>query len=185
MAFNDLKTYLSSPPLLNSSMQGEELYLYLAISQAVVSATLVREEDGTQKPIYFTSSALHGAEERYPQMEKLAFALVIAARRLKPYFQAHTIVVLTDKPLRKAMSSPEAAGRMALWAIELSEFDIQYRPRTAIKGQAVADFIAEFTLGEGQVVEEKEQWSIYTDGSSNRRAEGVGVVIQTPQGDKI
>ena len=67
-------------------------------------------------------------------MEKLAFVLVIAARRLKPYFQAHTIVVLTDKPLRKAMSSPEAAGRMVLWAIELSEFDIQYRPQTAIKG---------------------------------------------------
>ena len=74
---------------------------------------------------------------------------------------------------------------MALWAIELSEFDIQYRPRTAIKGQAVADFIAEFTLGEGQLVEEKEQWNIYTDGSSNRRAGGAGVVIQTPQGDKI
>ena len=88
-------------------------------------------------------------------MEKLAFALVIAARRLKPYFQAHTIVVLTDKPLRKAMSSPKAAGRMALWAIELSEFDIQYCPRTAIKGQAIADFIAEFTLGEGQVEDKK------------------------------
>ena len=67
-------------------------------------------------------------------MEKLAFALVIAARRLKPYFQAHTIVVLTDKPLRRAMNNPEVVGRMALWAVELSEFDIQYRPRTAIKG---------------------------------------------------
>ena len=100
-------------------------------------------------------------------MEKLAFPLVIVARRLKPYFQAHTIVVLTDKPLRKIMSSPEAAGRMTLWAIELSEFDIQYRPRTAIKGQVVADFIAEFTLGEGQVEEEKEQWNIHTDRSSN------------------
>ena len=74
---------------------------------------------------------------------------------------------------------------MALWAIELSEFDIQYRPRTTVKGQAVADFIVEFTLGEDQLVEEKEQWNIYTDGSSNRRAGGVGVVIQTPQGDKI
>ena len=83
-------------------------------------------------------------------MEKLAFALIIAARRLKPYFQAHTIVVLTDKPLRKAMSSPEAAGRMALWAVELSEFDIQYRPRTAVKGQVVADFIAEFTIMDGR-----------------------------------
>ena len=158
-AFNDLKMYFSSPPLLSPSVQGEELYLYLAVSQAAVSAavsaTLMREEDGTQKPIYFTSRALRGAEERYPQMEKLAFALVIAARRLKPYFQAHTIVVLTDKPLGKAMNSPEAARRMALWAIELSKFDIQYRPRTAIKGQAVADFIAEFTLEEGQLVKGK------------------------------
>ena len=185
MAFNNLKTYLSSPPLLSPSVQGEELYLYLAVSHAAVSAALVREEDGIQKLIYFTSCALRGVEERYPQMEKLAFALVIVARRLKAYFQAHTIIVLTDKPLRKAMNSPKAAGRMALWAIELSEFEIQYRPRTAIKGQAVAEFITNFTLGEGQVEEEKEQWSIYTNGSSNRRVGGAGVVIQTPQGDKI
>ena len=101
-------------------------------------------------------------------MEKLAFALLIAARKLKPYFQAHTIVVLTNMPLRKAMSSPEVAGRMALWAVELSEFDIQYHPRTAVKGQVVVDFIAEFTLGNGQGAEKKKQWNIYTDGSSNR-----------------
>jgi len=53
-----------------------------------------------QKPMYYTSQTLHGTEERYPPMEKLAFALVIAARKLKPYFQAHIVVVLTDKPLR-------------------------------------------------------------------------------------
>ena len=82
-------------------------------------------------------------------MEKLAFALVTAARKLKPYFQAYTIVVLTDKPLQRAMGSPDAAGRMALWAVELSEFDIQYCLRIAIKGQVVADFITEFTLLEG------------------------------------
>ena len=73
-------------------------------------------------------------------MEKLTFTLIIVARKLKPYL---------DKPLRKAMSSLEAAGRMALWAVELIEFDIRYRPRTAIKGQVVADFIAKFTLGDG------------------------------------
>ena len=67
-------------------------------------------------------------------MEKLAFALVTVARKLKPYFQAHTVNVSTDKPLRRAMNNPEAVGRLALWAIELSEFDIQYRPRTAFKG---------------------------------------------------
>ena len=81
-------------------------------------------------------------------MEKLAFALVTTARKFKSYFQAHTIIVLMDQPLRKAMSSPKAVGRMALWAIELSEFDIQYHPRTAINGQAMVDFITEFTHSE-------------------------------------
>ena len=81
-------------------------------------------------------------------MEKLTFALVTAAHKLKPYFQAYTVIVLTDKPLWRVMSNPEATGRLALWAIELSEFDIQYLPRTAIKGQVVTDFIVEFTNGE-------------------------------------
>ena len=126
-AFGDLKKYFLSPPLLNPSKPGEELYLYIAVLQAAVSATLVKEEEGLQRPVYFISRAFRGVEERYPRMEKLAFALVTMARKLKPYFQAHTIIVLTDQPLKRAISSPEATGRMALWAIELSEFDIQYR----------------------------------------------------------
>ena len=80
----------------------------------MVSAALVREEDGSQRPVYFISRVFQGAEERYPQMEKLAFALIMVARKLKPYFQAHTIIVLTDRPLRRVMSSFEAARRMAL-----------------------------------------------------------------------
>ena len=104
-AFEDLKSYLSSPPLLSPSKLREELFLYLAVSSAAISVALVRKEDRVQKPIYYTSRALRGAEERYPPMEKLAFALVTTARKLKPYFQAHTVVVLTDKPLRRAISS--------------------------------------------------------------------------------
>ena len=123
-AFEELKKYLSSPPLLSPSKPGEELYLYLVILQVAVNASLVREEDGCQRPVYFISRVFQGAKERYPQMEKLAFALVTAAPKFKAYFQAHIIIVLTDQPLRRAMSSPEAAGQMALWAIELSEFDI-------------------------------------------------------------
>ena len=124
MAFDNLKAYLSSPPLLSPSKLEEELYLYLAVSQAAVSTAFVRKEDGSQRLVYFTSRVLRGAEKRYLQMEKLSFALITTMRKLKPYFQAHTIVVLTDKPLKKAMSSPEVAGRMALWVVELSEFDI-------------------------------------------------------------
>ena len=87
--------------------------------------------------------------------------------------------------MKRAMSSLEAAGRMALWAIELNEFDIQYRPQTAVKGQIVADFIDEYTQLEGKGVEGHKQWSIHMDGSSNQHAGGTGVVIQTPEGDKI
>ena len=83
------------------------------------------------------------------------------------------------------MSNPEATGRMALWVIELSKFNIQYRLRTAIKVQVVADFIAEYIQLEGKRTEGLRQWSIHTDGSSNRHAGGVGVVTQTPKGDKI
>ena len=74
--------------------------------------------------MYYVSWALRGAEERYLPLEKLAFALVTAARKLKPYFQAHTVIILNDKPLLQAISNPEVVGRLALWAIELSEFDI-------------------------------------------------------------
>ena len=118
-------------------------------------------------------------------MEKLAFALVTAARKHKPYFQARTIIVLTNLPLKRAMSSPEAAGRMALWAIELNEFDVQYRPRTAVKGKIVADFIDEYTQSEGKGAEGLGLWSIHTDGSSNQHTGGAGVVIQTPERDNI
>ena len=97
-------------------------------------------------------------------MEKLAFVLVTEARMLKPYFQAHIMIVLIDKPLCRDMCSLEAAGRMALWVVKLSKFDIQYRLCTVMKGQVVADFIVEFTLVEGQRAEEIPQWSIDTDG---------------------
>ena len=156
-AFKELKAYLSAPPLLSPSQPSEELFLYLAVSPAAVSTTLVKEEEKVQKPMYYANRALCRAEERYPPMEKLAFALVAAARKLKPYFQAHTVVVLIDKPLRRAMSNPDAVGRLALWAIELSEFDIQYHPRTAIKGQVIADFIAEFTRDEDKGAKESPQ----------------------------
>jgi len=60
------------------------------------------------------------------------------------------VIILTDKPLRRVIINLEAAGQMALWAIELSEFNIQYQPRMTIKGQVIANFITKFTLVDGQ-----------------------------------
>ncbi|XP_075645346.1 uncharacterized protein LOC142616358 [Castanea sativa] len=109
-ALKDLKTYLALTPLLSLSKLGEELYLYPAVSPHAVSSALIREEGKIQKPIYYISKALKGAEGRYLPMEKLAFLLITAARKLRPYFQAHVINILTNHPLKKAMNKLEATG---------------------------------------------------------------------------
>ena len=70
----------------------------------------------------------------------------MASRKLRQYFQANPILVMTDQPIKKSMNKPEAVGRMVQWAIELSQFDKEYLPRTAIKAQALVDFITEFTF---------------------------------------
>ena len=185
-AFQDLKAYLTTAPLLSSFVLKEELYLYLAVTPHAVSSALVREEGRVQKSVYYTSRALRGVEGRYPQIEKLAFALIIASRKLRHYFQAHVINVMTDHPLKKAMNKLEAAGRLIQWAVELSEFDIKYQPRHAIKAQALADFIAKFTpsCDDLEVVEDKK-WIIHVDGLSTQHAGGIGIVLQSPEGDRL
>ena len=132
-AFSALKMYLSSPSILVSPSEGELLTLYLAVSDFSTSAILVRDRDRVQHPVYYCSRALRRAEERYPRMEKLILALVTTARKLRSYFQAHTIEVPTEYPMKQVLHRPETSGRLMKWAIELSEFDIRYKPKTAIK----------------------------------------------------
>ena len=78
-------------------------------------------------------------------MEKIAFALLVASKKLRPYFQAYPIVVMTNQPIRKMMNKIDAVGQLIQWEIELGQFDIEYQPRVAIKAQVLVDFIAEFT----------------------------------------
>jgi len=113
--------------------EGETLYLYIAVSTSAVSGVLVREDRGEQHPIFYVSKTLDGAELRYPTLEKLAFAVVISARKLRPYFKSYTVEVLTNQPLRTILHSPSQSGRLAKWAVELSEYDIAYKNRTCAK----------------------------------------------------
>ena len=131
---------------MSPSKEGEDLFLYPAISVTAVSAALIREENKIQFPMYYIRQAFQGAEARYPMIEKITFALIMDSRKLRPYFQANPIIVMTDQPIKKAMNKPEAIGRMVQWAIELSKFDIRYSLRIAMKAQALADFVAEFTI---------------------------------------
>ena len=142
-AIIQIKQYLAKPPILASPDTGETLFVYLAVSDIAVSVALFKEnEDGKQRPVFFVRKSLADAETRYNHLEQTALALRIAAKKLRPYFQAHSIVVLTDLPLRSTIHKPDLLGRMAHWAIKLSEYDIQYKPRLSKKGQVLVDFIA-------------------------------------------
>ncbi|XP_064941153.1 uncharacterized protein LOC103974602 [Musa acuminata AAA Group] len=185
-AFEQMKLHLASLPRLASVSPGEKLSLYLAASRHAVSSVLVKENSGDQLPVYYVSHMLSGPEERYPPIEKLALALVLSARKLRPYFQAHPIEVITDQPLRLVLSKFDVAGRLLKWAVELGEHDIQYMPRTAIKAQSVADFIAELTPNTGEELEPpRDTWTLHVDGSANAKGAGAGLVLVTPDGRSI
>ena len=103
-------------------------------------------------------------------MEKIAFTLLVASRKLHSYFQAHSIVVMTDQPIRKTMNKIDAARQLIQLAIELGQFDIEYQPQAAIKVQVLADFIAEFTYPYKEEELPMETWTVQTDGSATNSA---------------
>lgn len=140
--------------------------------------------------------AFHGLKEhlaclpslgRTMQGEDLYLYLVVTtARRPKPYFQAHPIVVLTDQPLRAVLQRPGVSGRMVKWVVELGEFDICCQPRTTIKGQAFINFLVELTSPESDEGNPPGlSWTLHVDGSSTASANGAGLLLTTLEGVKI
>ncbi|CAN1313102.1 Transposon Tf2-8 polyprotein [Linum perenne] len=173
-AFEELKSFLTSPPTLAAPIPGDELYLYVAIAATAVSSVLVKRTNKEERPVFYTSKSLVEAETRYSPLEKSAYAVIIASRKLRPYFQAHTIHIVT------ALRSMGVAGRMSKWAVELSEYDVHFQPRTAIKAQALADFVVEGCVrAEGRP---DDYWELYVDGASSKNDAGAGIVLKSPQG---
>ncbi|XP_061351831.1 uncharacterized protein LOC133296787 [Gastrolobium bilobum] len=184
-AFENIKSCLATPPVLSKPEPEETLILYLSVGEEAISAALVRETDKSQQPIYFVGRTLQGPELRYQKLKKVAFALLTTARRLRPYFQSHRVIVRTNQPIRQVLHKPNLAGRMINWAVELSEFDIAYEPRQAIKSQALADFILELTPSNEKGKGNEDLWTIHVDGSSNSKGSGAGVIIETLEGVSI
>jgi len=149
------------------------------VTDRAISSVLVQEQDQVQKPIYFVSKVLQGPEVRYQTLEKAALEVVFAARRLRHYFQSFTVVVMTNLPIRKVLQKPDVAGRMVRWAVELSEFDIQYEPS---KGQVYADFVVELSSADTHQEESNFRWVLSVHGSSNQQGSGAGVILEGPNG---
>ncbi|GJS22869.1 reverse transcriptase domain-containing protein [Tanacetum coccineum] len=187
-AFKQMKKLIAELPTLTAPREHEELIIYLAAAKEAISAVLMTDREGRQIPVYFVSRTLRGPEVNYTPMEKLVLALLSASKRLKRYFQAHTIVVVTNQPIKQLLSSSEISGRMLKWKFELEGYDIQYRPRTAIKGQILADFIVERPEEESpdELMTEPEvlpePWTLFTDGSSCIDGSGAGLILTNPEG---
>ncbi|XP_042410109.1 uncharacterized protein LOC121999502 [Zingiber officinale] len=157
-AFEELKKYLETLPSLFKPITGEPLWVYLSATLEAVGAVLVKEQDNVQQPVYFFSYLLKGAESRYTALEKLVYGLVLMARRLRPYFMAHPITILTNSTLGKALTNVEVAGWLIKWAL--------------------ADFLTEI-----HQIGSEETWKVYVDGSAIRQGSAVGVLLISPQED--
>ncbi|GKV01449.1 hypothetical protein SLEP1_g14000 [Rubroshorea leprosula] len=180
VAFDELKAYLNSLPLLTKAQEGEILYLYLRISDTAISSVLVREVGKQQQLVYYASKVLQGAEQKYLIVEKVALTVVVTARKLRPYFQSHPIIVMTNQPLKQILQRPECSGRLIKWAVELGEFQIAFQQRSAIRAQVLADFVVECTSNQVELNSEAETWTLYVDGSSNSKGAGAGAVLTRP-----
>jgi hypothetical protein len=218
-AFQELKQHLVSLPILVAPEPRELLYLYIATAAEAVSMVLVvertvqedQEPEGSglatgvwtvQKPVYYVSEVLHKAKSRYLETHKLFYAVLVASRKLRHYFQAHRVVVVTSFPLRAILHNSNATGNIAKWAAELAEFQLDFQPRHAIKSQVLADFIVEWTPPpstpggpdpdsdptpaepRGSIFTEPH-WTLFFDGSACQQVGGAGVVLIDPSGDQV
>ncbi|XP_050248530.1 uncharacterized protein LOC126695754 [Quercus robur] len=182
---------------MSSPETDEVLYAYIDVAPHAVSLVLIRDENGLQKPVYYVSNSLHEAEVRYLPLEKAILAVVHATQKLPHYFQTHTMVVLTQLPLKSVLQTADYTGRIAIWSTILGAFDIKYMPRTSIKDQVLADLVAKFTEPPVEIVAEERDmdgksigvismlgppcWKVYVDGGANQRGSEVGLVLVSPK----
>lgn len=143
--FVELKQFLSAPPILVRRKENSFLILYLEVSEKAISLVLVQDDEGEEMPIYFVSRVLKGVEIRYQKIERLTLAVVLNSMKLRQYFQGQPIIVQMNYPVKQILKKPYLVDIMVAWAMELSEYDITYSPRTSIKSQVLEDFIMELS----------------------------------------
>jgi ribonuclease HI len=188
-ALDKLKTTLAHALILTPPRNGKPLYLYVAATTQVVSAVIVveRTEEGhtlpVQRPVYYISEVLSETKARYPQIQKLLYTMVLAWRKLRHYFEAHLVTVVSSFPLGEIIRNPDAAGRIAKWSVELMGETLAYASREVIKSQILADFVAEWTDTQLPPLQiQAECWTLYFDGSVMKIGAGAGLLFISPLG---
>jgi hypothetical protein len=191
-ALGNLKALLTNAPILVPPAVGEALLIYVAATTQVVSATIVveRREEGhallVQRPVYFISEVLSETKVRYPQIQKLPYAVILTRRKLRHYFESHPVTVVSSFSLGAIIQCCEASGRIAKWAVELMGKTLSFAPWKAIKSQVLADFLAEWTDTQLPTTPiQPELWTMYFNGSLMKTGAGTGLLFVSPLGKHL
>lgn len=182
-AFDDIKSYLMNPPTLSPLLKDKNMKLYIATSENTMGSMLSQEdENGVERAIYYLSRVLNDAETRYHPSEKLCLCLYFSCTKLKHYIKPFDVCVYSHFDIIKQMlSKPILHSRVGKWALALTEYSLTYQSLKSVKGQIVADFIADHSVEDsmsGGI--ENLWWKLYFDGSSNKNGIGIGLVIISP-----
>jgi ribonuclease HI len=168
------------------------MLLYIVATNQVVSSVLVVEraeegkEHGVQRPVYYLSEVLSPTKQRYPYYQKLAYAIYMMGKKLPHYFECHSIIVVASNPVFSILNNPDATGCVSLWGITLGPWEITYQRQSTIKSQVLPDFIAEWIEAQmPELPDLSNSWTIFVDGSKRVSRVGAGVVLVSPQGDRM
>jgi ribonuclease HI len=165
--------------------------IYVAATTQVVSAAIIVERrEGhalpIQRPVYFTSEVLSETKVRYPQIQKLLYAVILTRRKLRHYLESHPVTVVSSFPLGEIIQSREASSRIAKWAMELVGKTLSFAPKKAIKSQVLVDFLAEWTDTQLPTAPiQPELWTMYFDGSLMKTGAGAGLLFISSLGEHV
>ena len=169
-ALDEIKNYLTNPPVLIPPQQGKPFKLYLSTDGMVIGSTLIQEFEGKERVIYYLSRRLIDAETRYSPIEKLCLCLYFSCVKLRHYLlSAECTIICKDDVVRYMLSMPIMSGRIGKWILALSEFDLRYESAKAVKGQIMADFVTQHCGVVGTL--EIDPWTLFFDGSTCDRGQ--------------
>nr|ABF96295.1 retrotransposon protein, putative, unclassified [Oryza sativa Japonica Group] len=181
-ALDNIKKYLSSPPVLIPPQKGISFRLYLSAGDKSIGSVLIQELERKERAIFYLSRRLLDAETRYSPVEKLCLCLYFSCTKLRHYLLSNECTVICKADVVKYMlSAPILKGRVGKWIFALTEFDLRYESPKTIKGQAIADFIMDHrddSIGSVDIV----PWTLFFDGSVCTHGCGIGLVIISPRG---
>jgi hypothetical protein len=179
-AFEEIKEYLSKPPMLVPLQQDKPFYIYLSVGDTSIASVVIQVHDGKERVVFYLSRRMLDAETRYPEIEKLCLCLFFTCTKLRHILlSAEMIVICKSDVIKNMLSSPVLKGRLGKWMFALSELDIRYQPMKAVKGQALADLIVE-RINTDIATLSVRAWAMYFNGSACGDGYGIGILLMSP-----